>query len=245
MKFFKGGVKPVGLQLPRYRTFDLCQDHNGALQSFYSTKYISSLKIPAYSAYTIASDTSGKRSSRWYVDSSISSKDQAQKSEYKGIEFDRGHLCPSGFAPAAGKRVTFYLTNVAPQYWRFNQLTWKNVEERAKQFFSQKCAVRTQTHFITGVVPGNKSTSNGINIPSHYYTAVCCETAKSTISVGFYGNNSASNHQVKAVTLGELQNVLTRLIGAGTVKIFKSCTENDTSTLYDFRGLFLSTKLVI
>jgi endonuclease G, mitochondrial len=56
---------------------------------------------------------------------------QVRIKDYKGGGFDKGHLCPSADRTNSqvGNESTFYLSNVVPQAPKFNQNSWKDLEE--------------------------------------------------------------------------------------------------------------------
>ncbi|GAA6076745.1 endonuclease domain-containing 1 protein-like [Tachysurus ichikawai] len=114
---------------------------------------------------------------------------QAVNSDYKNIKFTRGHLFPRQFA-ADQKQAdsTFTLTNVAPQTPGSNQRWADDVETPMLKDINQDCEVNQnyKAYIVTGVVPGNnwisitregKVYQEGINIPSHAWSAYCCRNA--------------------------------------------------------------------
>ncbi|XP_058258299.1 endonuclease domain-containing 1 protein-like [Hemibagrus wyckioides] len=117
---------------------------------------------------------------------------QAVNSDYIGTGFTRGHVFPRQFAADQDQSdSTFTLTNIAPQTEDSNGQWARQVEEPMLKEIKQSCKL-DQNHLayiVTGVVPGEnwvtiqrdgKEYQEGINIPSHAWSAYCC-TSKDDI----------------------------------------------------------------
>ncbi|XP_058259279.1 endonuclease domain-containing 1 protein-like, partial [Hemibagrus wyckioides] len=119
-------------------------------------------------------------------------KNQAVNSDYIGTGFTRGHVFPRQFAADQDQsESTYTLTNVAPQTREINQIWATQVEEPMLREINRDCKLNQnhQAYIVTGVVPGKNWTSitrngkeykEGINIPSHAWSAYCC-TSKNDV----------------------------------------------------------------
>ncbi|XP_060774055.1 endonuclease domain-containing 1 protein-like [Neoarius graeffei] len=116
---------------------------------------------------------------------------QAVDSDYvdRG-NYTRGHVFPKSYAADQVQAdSTFTLTNIAPQNQSDNGQWERQVEKKMLEDLKNVCRL-DQNHpayIVTGVVPGNQSFqitrnndsyTNGINIPSHYWSAFCCTNKK-------------------------------------------------------------------
>lgn len=111
---------------------------------------------------------------------------QAVDLDYGDSRFTRGHVFPNSFAADQDRAdSTFTLTNIAPQTEKSNGEWEKQVETPMQGLIKAKCRLDNnhQAYIVTGVVPGNKGFNitrgdktivNGINVPSHFWSAFCC-----------------------------------------------------------------------
>ncbi|XP_060774611.1 endonuclease domain-containing 1 protein-like [Neoarius graeffei] len=130
---------------------------------------------------------------RYMIDSPTDPGDiwnQAVDSDYVGSGYTRGHVFPNSYAADQDQaNSTFTLTNIAPQTQNDNGQWERQVEQQMLRHLRDDCRL-DQNHpayIVTGVVPGNQwlpitrnndSDPNGINIPSHYWSAFCCTNKK-------------------------------------------------------------------
>ncbi|KAL6455371.1 hypothetical protein MHYP_G00361810 [Metynnis hypsauchen] len=100
--------------------------------------------------------------------------------------YTRGHLFPKSYA-ADQKQVdsTFTLTNAAPQREDSNNEWAKQVEDPMLKDINNSCTLdkNNSAYIVTGVVPGekwlpikrgNRNIDQGVNIPTHFWTAFTC-----------------------------------------------------------------------
>ncbi|XP_052080473.1 endonuclease domain-containing 1 protein-like [Mytilus californianus] len=198
----------------------LCEIYNG--RPYFATFYDTLRKIPVYSAYKVEhfhrpNNEEGKR--KWRKGEGLQTKDQPFLINYNGVQLhnlNRGHLAPRFYFPTnEGRTATDVLTNIAPQYALFNQLTWFSLEKYIYEASKHHCNYYGGTsYFVTGVLPSDNVPLNGkINIPSHFWTAVCCDTS----------SVSNLNNRLKGWSfayIGENQNTRNNFIEFFTVKDF-------------------------
>lgn len=113
---------------------------------------------------------------------------QATLDDYNEVgvnELSRGHLAPRSYFNT--KRAAAVLSNIAPQYKTFNQKSWNYLEESLHRASTVRCG-NGRTFFITGVIPSDNNLLNHpINIPSYFWTAICCDTSNLNIENRFTG----------------------------------------------------------
>ncbi|KAI5613745.1 endonuclease domain-containing 1 protein-like [Silurus asotus] len=113
-------------------------------------------------------------------------KNQAVDLDYKDTSYTRGHVFPIQYAADQDQAdSTFTLTNIAPQTRNSNEQWAEQVETPMLKNITSLCRLDKNhlAYIVTGVIPGEKwinitrnktEIKNGINIPSHYWSALCC-----------------------------------------------------------------------
>ena len=156
---------------------------------------------------------------------------QAINEDYEGTSFDRGHLNPNFYHCDAARVATFTLTNAVPQDPCFNQQMWHKMEVRTKEIMREFCGFPgARRYIVTGAVPKNrvipneehdresdrKRDFNRVSVPSHMWTAVCCDLSsainpsdrKKGFSFGYYGENIAESFVIPS-SVEDLETSLT------------------------------------
>nr|XP_006113261.1 endonuclease domain-containing 1 protein-like [Pelodiscus sinensis] len=129
-------------------------------------------------------------------------QNQAINEDYENTAYEPGQLNPFSFQCKKSRKTTFTLTNAVAMDPHFHQLRWSKVEKSLKTRLTESC-VRNggSPYLVTGAVPGDvkipiRSTDKEVNrdrifdrvsVPSHVWTAVCCnhtdETEKFSFSI--------------------------------------------------------------
>ncbi|XP_047669358.1 endonuclease domain-containing 1 protein-like isoform X4 [Tachysurus fulvidraco] len=202
----------------------------------FATVYDTVRRIPVYSAYTFSGKEQKSRSNEWKIEPQLEDitemnvspieagkiYNQAVDSDYANIKFTRGHLFPYQFTANQDQAdSTFTLTNAAPQALDSNQKWAKQVETPIRKEIKQGCQV-DQNHLVyivTGVVPGKnwipitrdgKEYNEGVNIPSHFWSAYCCTSNKGQlVARAFIAEQE--NFKVKHSKIQDLNTELTDL----------------------------------
>ncbi|XP_066406822.1 endonuclease domain-containing 1 protein-like [Molothrus aeneus] len=240
-QFFYAQIPPNNALNPRNPAW-ICQRFRNSYH--YATLYDRDKRIPVYSAY-IYQPGPGSRSNSWYaepqlinpaysrdIDTEMSIRNrykitlqqigqsQAINQDYNNLQgLDRGHLSPSGHQSGNNSKwATFTLTNIVPQNSTLNKGQWKDYENQTMAQNTQGC---TTTYVITGAVPGNTYISNNrVNVPSHIWSAACCQTNASRRTWAVIAGNNMN--RVQNLTRAQLEANLTQLYGRGQVSLFHS-----------------------
>ncbi|NXX71838.1 ENDD1 protein, partial [Spizella passerina] len=240
-QFFADRIPPNGALNPQNPAW-ICQRFRNS--HHYATLYNRDRRIPVYSAYKYQPG-SGNRSPYWYAEpqliNSAYSKDmdretsisnqykitpqqigqsQAINQDYKNLQgLDRGHLSPSGHQSGNNSKwATFTLTNIVPQDSTLNKGQWNYYESQTMAQKTQGCI---ETYVITGAVPGNTYISkNRVNVPSHIWSAACCQTSTIRRTWAVIARNNMN--WVQNLTRAQLEANLTQLYGRGQVSLFHS-----------------------
>lgn len=112
---------------------------------------------------------------------------RASKSDYKGSEFDRGHLSPAADTSTQTQlEETFFLSNISPQRPAFNRGYWKKVENHIRSLTKKYATVhvfsgplylakkgRDGKTFVRYQVIGK----NHVAVPTHFFALIFVETS--------------------------------------------------------------------
>ncbi|NWI38230.1 ENDD1 protein, partial [Picathartes gymnocephalus] len=206
----------------------ICQRYSN--QYHFATLYDRDRRIPVYSAYVYQPGTDKRPHSWWFVEPQVSDgvrwpQDKAYAGSGTGDE--RVRLSVEGFLEwcfrqshenGNNKSATFTLTNIVPQDSTLNKGAWKEYE---KKMMAQKTQGCTSTYVIVGAVPGNTYIANGrVNVPSHIWSAACCQTNTNMKAWAVIAEND--KNQVQSLTLGKLEKMLTQLCRGKKVSLFHS-----------------------
>ncbi|KAB5584653.1 hypothetical protein PHYPO_G00109980 [Pangasianodon hypophthalmus] len=151
---------------------------------------------------------------------------QAVDIDYKDSNYTRGHVFPRLFAVSQSQaESTYTLTNIAPQTEHSNGEWERQVEKKMRGEIKNSCKLDQNypVYIVTGVVPGKKwlplkgkgrEKKEGINIPSHFWSAFCCTNKKyitGRISRAYIAEQE--NFNVQNLTIDDLNKQLTELYG--------------------------------
>ncbi|XP_027031251.1 endonuclease domain-containing 1 protein-like [Tachysurus fulvidraco] len=226
----------------QYKT--ICQRWENSYR--FATVYDTLRRIPVYSAYTLLQAGTTVRRNEWKIEPQLEDIEdnkemidspreagkivnQAVSSDYTGTVFSRGHLFPYQFAADQDQAdSTFTLTNVAPQTKDSNEQWAKQVETPMLRKINQSCKLdqNHQAYIVTGVVPGKdwipitrdgKVHQEGINIPSHAWSAYCCrnKTDYNQLIVNTY-LAELDEFNLRRPDINNLNRRLTELYNTGT-----------------------------
>ncbi|XP_077196448.1 endonuclease domain-containing 1 protein-like isoform X2 [Paroedura picta] len=232
---------PPKISLTASYMVPICQRYKN--QYRYATLYDQKKRIPIYSAY-IYNPGRAKRTDNWMVEPQlvgsglrpemISEEDLIQKfhvtkaaleesqavlQDYKNlIDYNRGHLNPNSHQPdPEAKKSTFTLTNIVPQFTKLNGGAWQTYEQQTMQTKTQGCK---ETFAVVGAVPGNNYIAGRrVNKPSHVWSTACCYIDNNHLrSWAIIATNDKD--QVEELTLGQLEEKLTKLYQQNSVLLF-------------------------
>ncbi|KAI5108657.1 endonuclease domain-containing 1 protein-like [Silurus meridionalis] len=153
-------------------------------------------------------------------------KNQAVDLDYKDTGYTRGHVFPNQYAADQDQAdSTFTLTNIAPQTQNSNGQWAAQVETPMLGEMKRICKL-DQNHLayiVTGAVPGEKwipikrnkkEIKNGINIPSHYWSAFCCTDINKITNLVFGAYLAQlDNFKLRRPDISNLNKRLTELYG--------------------------------
>ncbi len=196
----------------------------------FSLEWDKSLKSNRWTCYYMydgnsVTDYPVKRGNKFIEDENIPEKYRSKNSDFKGTAFDKGHLCPSADKPMDRQQndQTFYLSNMAPQYWRHNQQLWQKMEEyvrslnnsmfrdtlyivKAAAIDKKNIATWEQTEIKPGMSFSNgRKATKKMNLPvsRHFYMAILCKKGNKYHAMALWVKHTNSEEYNKKRTFGD------------------------------------------
>lgn len=116
-----------------------------------------------------ASNAKYKRTNNFRADSKVTTG-SASLSDYKGSDYDRGHLAPASDLAFSSTAMSesFYMSNMSPEHPSFNRGVWKQLESLVRAWATEKSVLYVATGAIleTGL---STIGPNRVSIPGYYY----------------------------------------------------------------------------
>lgn len=105
-------------------------------------------------------------------DLNINLKYRSTLSDYRGSGMDRGHIVPNASVDydTKAQMESFLLSNISPQYPRFNQGIWSEIENEIRDYTKNN----KEIFVVTGSIIEDKNNyiGNKVTIPSYFYKVV-------------------------------------------------------------------------
>lgn len=164
----------------------LCKNDNFAV--LYDTDMLNPAWTSIYLLYkNVKNDQGGRKS--FQLDPELIKQADVNATAFKGL--NRGHLIPS-YIVSWDKddhgpwHDCYYMSNISPQYAKFNQICWRDLENKTRNFIMLK---ELNIYMVTGVAYNSRSHAKrveGIAIPDYFFKVLCTEDGN---GVAFYGAN--------------------------------------------------------
>ena len=114
---------------------------------------------------------------------------------FRGSGYDHGHICPSAdrlYSKLANKQ-TFYLTNMQPQYPKFNQKLWADMEDRMRKWIDRGASTDTMYVCKGGTIDSEENIIERIKgeliVPKYFYMAILYKNAEGYKAIAFWALN--------------------------------------------------------
>lgn len=134
---------------------------------------------------------------------------------FYGSGFDHGHICPSAdrlYSSEANKQ-TFYLTNMQPQYNKFNAKLWAEMEAKVRKLTPANV---TDTLYVCkgGTIDSEDNILQRIQgkliVPKYFFMALLMKNSQGYKAMAFWAENedvnrSGDNLAKYAITIDELE----------------------------------------
>ncbi len=112
------------------------------------------------------------RKGSFHADANLPADERAELVDYKGYDFDRGHMAPNGDMPdAASQAECFTLANIVPQNAENNRGVWKEIEEKVRDLAEKDADV----YVVSGPIFGGDNIEqlhDRVMVPTQFFKAV-------------------------------------------------------------------------
>ena len=119
---------------------------------------------------------------------------------FKSSGYDHGHICPSAdrqYSTQANKQ-TFYLTNMQPQYPKFNQKLWAEMEDRMRKWIANSPATDTMYVCKGGTIDNEANIIERVKgqliVPKYFYMAILYKNSEGYKAIAFWAENINVDH---------------------------------------------------
>lgn len=177
----------------------------------YSLEWDCDKKSQRWSCYQMYSSNSVANTKRYYSDTNqypwdpdIPSVLTFQTDPFWGSGFDHGHICPSAdrLCSAEANYQTFYLSNMQPQFNKFNAGLWAKMEGQIRTW--NRNQFRDTLYVCKGGTIDDPSqilmtTNKGLLVPRYFFMAILCKNSQGYKALAFWvehenRNDNANNN---------------------------------------------------
>ena len=170
--FFAGAPRHIAQPAPN----DIVVLDRGEFKIGWSAK----LRHPVWCAYHVTAERRHENAKRPNFSRDRSVPSAPTPSAYERSGYDRGHMAPNyAIVTRYGEtmqRLTFLMTNIAPQTPSLNRGVWRNLERRIADFWTGRYG---EIWVIVGCIssPDSRETISGsdIDVPQQYYQLVVAQ----------------------------------------------------------------------
>ena len=183
-------------EIPEYSKGDIIIEHSGYVLSFNESH-----RQANWVAYELTKEEAlgtFPRKNNFRVDPEIPEK-TALPSDYRGTDFDRGHLAPAGDMAWSKEAMeeSFYMSNISPQYYSFNRGAWKKLESLVRGW-----AIEYESLYITtaGVLEEELpqiGAENSVSVPNKFYKVVLDYRGPDFKAIGFIMPNKKISNSLE------------------------------------------------
>lgn len=156
----------------------------------YSLSYVEEHEQPEWVAYYLSPEKLQrvvKRKDSFKPDPKVSTG-SATYADYKAAkEYDAGHLLPCRQMQfdCEAMSETFYMSNMSPQHWQFNQQKWSFLEKLERNMAYRNAGIYVITGPVLTSIQGKIGIANKISIPNYYYKIFLKYTEEEKKAIAF------------------------------------------------------------
>ena len=201
-QFFANAKPPIVAPRPTNRA--LCYDAFAILHSGES-------KTPVFVAEKLnrasMADAHQKRTNRFFADARLRSAERASLADYKGSDYNKGHMAPAGDMPTAQAMAqSFSLANMVPQAPKHNSGVWaKSVEAATRKYVSRATGdvyVITGPVFVPSIARSPSIGTGQVRVPKYLFKLVYDQSKNRAWA--FWQENSDATRASKPISYAEL-----------------------------------------
>ena len=168
--------------------------------------------IPNWVSWELTDEeTTGEvgRTNKFYNDPDIEGCPDSWDYSYSG--YDRGHMAPAGDMKWSEQAMqeTFFLSNICPQVKQLNTGSWKNLEEKCRQW----AKIDGRIYIVCGPIIDDKPMEtigdSHVWVPSRFFKVIIAPYSNPARGIGFIMPNGKveGGMQACAVTIDEVERI--------------------------------------
>lgn len=175
----------------------------------YAVEWDCDKKAQRWTCYEMYADNSKANGSRygWWGNSdpfqedlSLPVESRTTLDDYRGSGFNRGHICPSAdrLCSKEANEQTFFLSNMQPQWYKFNAGVWEKMEERVRKW--NQDSFRDTLYVCKGGTIDSEAnivqrTTSGLIVPRYFFMAILCKNTEGYKAMGFWVEHLNESHE--------------------------------------------------
>ncbi len=189
----------------------------------YSVEWDCDKKSQRWSCYQMYAGNSVAHTSRYYSDTNqypadpdIPSVLYFTSDPFWGSGFDHGHICPSAdrLCSAEANYQTFFLSNMQPQFNKFNAGLWAKMEGQVRTW--NRVPFRDTLYVCKGGTIDRAdqllmTTAKGLLVPRYFFMAILCKNSQGYKALAFWvehenrSDNANNNLYPYTISIDQLE----------------------------------------
>ena len=155
-------------------------------KQFYVILFDTTTLVPEWVTYHLTKENlqgDAKRKDSFRPDSALPKGKRSELEDYKDSGYDRGHMAPAADFKRSDEAMseTFFLSNMAPQRPKLNEITWSHLENEVRTLTKKHGSIWIFTGplYLDSVnhksEPKDHVGPHNVGVPTHFFKVILCE----------------------------------------------------------------------
>jgi len=155
-------------------------------KKFYVILFDTTTLVPEWVTYHLTKEDlqgNANRADTFRPDPDLPKGNRSELEDYKNSGFDRGHMAPAADFKRSDEAMseTFFLSNMAPQRPKLNQITWSHLENEVRTLTKKHGSIWIFTGplYLDSVnhksEPKDYVGPHNVAVPTHFFKVILCE----------------------------------------------------------------------
>lgn len=155
-------------------------------RQFYVILFDTTTLVPEWVTYHLTKEDlqgNANRADNFRPDPDLPEGKRSEPEDYKNSGFDRGHMAPAADFERSidAMSETFFLSNMAPQRPKLNQITWSHLENEVRTLTKKHGSIWIFTGplYLDSVnhksEPKDHVGPHNVAVPTHFFKVILCE----------------------------------------------------------------------